>query len=153
MSIEQASELIKSLTMNFLGEAIDFDENGFLELAIEEKIPVIINFEDEIDGVEGLIINCVLGSVEPSSTKGAELMYELLEGNYMWGLTAGGTIGIDSETELCCLTRIVELPIEQSAFMDIFIQLISAAKYWAERIEEDPNTENLQIISDNLLKV
>ncbi len=153
MSIEQAEKLLKTMTSSLMGTELGFDEKDFLELAIEEKIPVIINFEDEIDGVEALIINCVLGSVNPQTKEGCELMYELLAGNYMWGLTSGGVIGIDKETELCCLTRIVELPIEQDVFMELFVQVASAAKYWVERIEEHSQRNEEIIPTETMMRV
>ena len=75
-----------------------------------------------------------LAGVEIGIPEDAELLLDLLQGNYMGVLSGDGTLAIDKKTGLLVLFRIFELPMEAENFVDAFASLVGAARLWRARL-------------------
>lgn len=142
------AELGKSLNCD-----IELNDFGLAEITLDNKIPLLIEYNDEINAI---ILNAIIAKVTClDATILADMYHELLCGNYMWAC-GGGNIAIDSDTDIICLHRMVELPVAEYAhFEDIVFAIASAAEYWIDyvaKMQNDPH-ESLDSMSNNALRV
>ena len=131
---EHANLLLASAAEVLKLEKLELDQRDECIVTFDERIVVI--FSLDTDSLNGLVINVVLGSL-PEGPGKAELMYELLVGNYCWSLTEGGVLGIDKTTGVIALSYLVELPMETPGqFPDLCAKLLNIADYWIRKIGE-----------------
>lgn len=131
---EHANQMLASAAAVLKLEKLELDQRDECIVTFDERIVVI--FSLDTDSLNGLVINAVLGTLPEGSGK-AELMYELLTGNYCWSLTEGGVLGIDKTTGVIALSYLVELPMETPGqFPDVCAKLLNVADYWMRKIGE-----------------
>ena len=100
---------------------------------IDEKFGFIL-FLDE--SIEQLLITLPLGLL-PDGEAGRDLAVEMLAGNYAWGLTAGATLGLDDETGILSLCHNFDVSEGRGeGFEQLLSDMIGAADYWMDKIEE-----------------
>lgn len=129
-SKENAQQLLNYISEILGCASLAFDEENKLELSIDEEMGAIFYFSEE---TSSLVLSVLVGRVDPED---GDLLYDLLCGNYMWGFSGSGNIGIDRETGILSIHRLVELPVDEPAvFADIFAALVGAARYWRVRLE------------------
>ena len=144
MSKENASQFIKHLTSVLELNELNFDETNSIELSIDDNLGVIIHYAEEL---ESLIVNLLIAPIQDADKETtADLLYDILCGNYMWGYTAGGNLGIDRESGLLALHRIFEIaPLfekeELIMFEDAFMALVGAARYWRDYVNGVRNSD------------
>lgn len=125
---ENAVALLNYLGMLLQDTPFILDENDRATLAIDDMGAII----DYNEPLESLVITIIIDHIDSHHS---ELLYDILCGNYMWGFSGDGTIGIDRETELLTIHKLVPLPIEENVVIeDIFASLVGAARYWKARI-------------------
>ncbi len=130
---EQANQLLALAAEPLKLEQLELDERDECIVTFDDRIVTV--FTLDADDLNGLVINLVLGALPPDEARG-DVMRELLAGNYCWGRTEGGVIGIEDATEMICLTYLVELPMAHpEQFPDVCAKLLNAADYWQRRIE------------------
>jgi hypothetical protein len=131
---EHANQLLASAAEVLKLENLELDQRDECIVTFDDRIVVI--FSLDTDSLNGLVINVVLGSL-PEGPGKAELMYELLAGNYCWSLTEGGVLGIDKSTGVIALSYLVELPMETPGqFPDVCAKLLNVGDYWIRKIGE-----------------
>lgn len=108
------------------------DEDACI-FTIDDKFEFILYFDETI---EQLLINLPLGTL-PIGNKGRDLAIEMLAGNYAWTLTAGATLGLDDQTGIVSLCHNFDVSEGQGGGFEQFLsEMIGAADYWMEKIEE-----------------
>ncbi|MDR3043546.1 MAG: type III secretion system chaperone [Desulfovibrio sp.] len=132
---ESAQAVLDRLAETLQCGPLAFDKNNRVELGVDEDMGAIIYLSEE---TQGLVISVIAGRVDDND---ADLLFDLLCGNYMWGFTGGGNMGIDRETSLLSIHRVVELPLDLVAdptvFEDVFAALAGAARYWRARLNPE----------------
>ena len=130
---EQANQLLALATAPLKLERLELDERDECIVTFDGRIVTVFTLDSH--DLNGLVINLVLGALPPGEVQG-EVMRELLTGNYCWGRTEGGVIGIEDATGLICLTYLVELPMAHpEQFPDVCAKLLNVADYWQRRLE------------------
>lgn len=135
MSKEQAINIIEHLTNVLDCKGMGFDEDNTIELNIEDEMTAILFYSDDLDALVTTIF------IAPILNEDSDILYDILCGNFMWSFTAGGHLGIDRETGLLTLQRLIVLqandaintPQEEAlGFEDAFLNLVEAARYWKD---------------------
>ncbi|WDP83773.1 MAG: type III secretion system chaperone [Desulfobacter sp.] len=112
---------------------LKFDDNNQCFFTLEKKMVFMLYLDDE--EMNSIIINLPMGML-PENENRERLMYEMLCGNYCWGITDGATIGVDEETAVISLSYLVQLPLQaQGQMVDIVAKLVAVAQYWMKKIE------------------
>ncbi len=149
MSKQDANKIIAHFC-NFLEiSPLSFDSKNQIELNVDGDIGVIVEYSEEINSI---LFNILISPINISDVETRnDLLYDIMCGNYLWGFTAGGTLGIDNSTQILCLSRLIEVlghsHEECTAFLDLFASLVGAARYWrdyvsgVETISPQNNTE------------
>jgi len=120
-----------------LGEAmrvgeLKFNDNNECVFTLAKKIIYLLYLD--ADNTNSIIISIPLGFL-PQNDQAAPLMKEMLSGNYCWGMTNGGTLGLDPEQGQVNLNYLVPLPLTQKGqIIDIVSKLAAAAEYWQKKI-------------------
>ncbi len=152
MSKNQANNII-SYFCNYLEIAPkSFDAENKIELNLDDDIGVIIQYVEEMNSILFNLLICPVQIGDNESRN--ELLYDILCGNYLWGYTGGGTLGIDKKTQLLCLSRLVEVledsQAECNGFLDVFASLAGAARYWRDYVSGvetiSPSSNELPIL-------
>ena len=114
-------------------EGLSLNNEDTCLFTIDERFGFIVCLDDES---EQLLINLPLG-VLPDGESGRDLALEMLAGNYAWGLTAGATLGLDDETGILCLCHNFDVSQGKGGgFESLLSDMIGAAAYWLDKIEE-----------------
>lgn len=115
------------------GEAFELDMNDEFFLTLEEKLLVMFYLEEE---TSSLILNVPVGPL-PEGPSRETVLLEALRGNYCWNQTEGGTLGVDAETNLLCLSYLVPLPLAEPAQMPMIVsKLVAATLHWQGMLQE-----------------
>ena len=142
MSKEHAGIIVKHLSTVLECKEFSFDDQNNIELTLDDDMGVIIHYSEEANA---LVVNMLIA---PLLNEDSDILYEILCGNYMWGFTAGGNIGIDRESGLLSLHRLIEISDnaleEASMFEEVFVALVGAARYWRNYLEgvQEPSTSS-----------
>jgi len=110
--------------------ALALDDNLVAMLGLEEDMGAVF-YGQEGNNAGAVIISVVAGRPDPED---AELLYDLMCANYMWNASGNGTLGIDAESGLLTVQRLVELPLSPQVFTELFAELVGAARHWRGRI-------------------
>ncbi|OBQ45964.1 type III secretion system chaperone [Halodesulfovibrio spirochaetisodalis] len=129
MIIEHTQEIL-----NHLGKIIKtdivLDETMQAGVVIEDIHVVFSLLEEE----EVLIFSAYLA---PAPYENAGFLLQVLQGNYMWASTAGGTLAVDDQTGYLSLQQLVTLPFEHvTEVEEIFSDFLGAADYWKKQLSE-----------------
>ena len=128
---EHANELLKLIqtALPMEGEStLEWNETDQCALTFDENLAVIITL-DEV--VEAIFLNWVLGELPTEPQEAVEAMHDLLEANYEWRMTEGGTLGIDPDTSVISLCYRVNLPLDEPAIIqDIIVKLYNISTHW-----------------------
>lgn len=128
---KHAEELLHALATNFgLGTlALNAHDSVFLSCG---EMSSLLAFSEE---GEGLLLVSYLGGL-PTGENREKASRMLLEGTFNWGGTGGGTLGLDDDTGMLCLSRRFMLP-ETSArvFIDSVLEHIGLAEYWKKQLQ------------------
>jgi len=129
-----ANQLLAGAAETLKLERLEFNERDECIVTFDERVVVL--FSLDLEDLNGIVINVLLGALPPEGKREA-VMTELLSGNYCWARTEGGTIGVDRATGVITLSYLVELPLEvPEQFSDICAKLLNVADYWMRKIEE-----------------
>ncbi len=156
MSKENANHIIKYFCDYLEITPLSFDENNKIELTVDDDLGVVIEYIGEMNSI---LFNFLVAPINITDTESRnDLLFDILTGNYLWGYTAGGTLGIDSASSILCLSRIVEVlsnsPEECKAFLDLFASLTGAARYWRDYINGVGNTPSeSSALPHNFIKI
>ncbi|SIO28290.1 CesT family type III secretion system chaperone [Halodesulfovibrio marinisediminis] len=118
--------------LNYLGEIIKtdlvLDETMQAGVVIEDMHIVFSLLEEE----ELLITSAYIA---PVPCEDATFLLQLLQGNYMWALTAGGTLSVDDQTGYLSLQQMFTVPFESVADIEeYFSDFLGAADYWKKQL-------------------
>jgi hypothetical protein len=120
------------------GDPLKLDDNNEVFITLDEKLMLMIYLDEE---VSSLILNLPLGKL-PQDPSRESIMLELLRANYCWNLTQGGTLGIDRDTDVICLSYLIDLPLAEPAQMSVIISKLAAvSQHWQGVIAEMSNGE------------
>ena len=139
---EKADHLLGSISETLsMKEPLKLDQNDTCVFTVDGRYVFMVQFEGES---EHLLLNLPLG-VLPDGDEGKELALELLAGNYCWGLTAGGTLGLDDENGIVSLCYGYDVSEGRGGgFEEVLGDLAGAAEYWMGKLgtldEEDAPT-------------
>lgn len=132
---ENAQAVMDRLAATLQCGPLAFDDEGRIDFGVDADMGAIIYLSEEM---RCLVVSVIAGRVDPDD---AGLLHDLLCGNYMWGFSGGGNMGIDRATGLLSIHRLVELPLDveadPAAFEDIFAALVGAARYWRARLNPE----------------
>ena len=127
--MHNAQGIMDYINASIGGDGLKLDENGVASLAIEDDIVCLFCV---LEAERELVTTLYLGRADKSN---ADLLYEMMCGNYMGAYTGGGTIGIDAEEGLVALHQHFPLPVEEPAWIEEPLSaLIGAARYWRDKI-------------------
>ncbi len=126
---ENANDIVSAIGKAIGLDDLALDETGVTSFVVEDEILCALYAEEE-----GLCIALFLGRVDPSN---AELLYEMLCGNYLGAYTGGGTLAIDDEEGLAVIHRVFSLPIDEPTWIEEpLASLIGAARYWKGKMRD-----------------
>lgn len=126
------------LFLEALAQAMDCgllapEKDGRVLFGLDGNMGVVIERGDaEEFGREVAIVSVLVGRPD---LRDAELLGELLMGNYMWAASGEGTLAIDRDTGILVLHKALDLTVAPEALVDIFASMASAARYWQPRLE------------------
>lgn len=135
---EHTNELLNRIAEELLpgvlqGDPLKLNRNNECFITIDEKILLLVYLDES---TRALILNVPLGKLPDDSTR-ETIMFELLSANYCWNLTEGGTLGIDRQTGLICISYLVPLPLEEPAQMPYIISKLAAvSQHWIQTLAE-----------------
>ena len=121
----------------FADHSPELDNNDEFSLTLDDKITFLFYLEEDS---RSLILNLPLAKL-PDSPSRETIMLELLRANYCWNLTEGGTLGVDSETSVICLSYLVPLPLEVPEQMPQIISKLAAVAQHCQRTLEEMNVD------------
>jgi hypothetical protein len=129
---EHANELLQliqsALPMEEGAPKLEWNENDQCSLTFDEDLAVVITL-DEV--VEAMFLNWVLGELPTEPAEALDAMQDLLEANYEWRMTEGGTLGIDPDTSVISLCYRVDLPLDDPAVVQTVItKLYNISAHW-----------------------
>lgn len=129
---ENAQQILDGLAETLQCGPLAFDDANKIDFGIDDDMGAIIYLSED---TSSLVVSIIPGRVDPDDTG---LLYDILCGNYMWGFSAGGNMGIDRETGLLSIHRLIELPVDVAgdpmAFPELFAAMVGAARYWRARL-------------------
>ncbi len=135
---ENAQAVIDRLAATLQCGPLAFNADDRVEFGLDEDMGAIIYLSEE---TQSIVVSVIPGRVGDDD---ADLLFDLLCGNYMWGFTGGGNMGVDRATGLLSIHRAVELPLDlaadPTAFEDVFAALVGAARYWRQRLDPRATT-------------
>lgn len=130
-----ASELPEGLITE---GALKFDDNDECLFTLDNRVPLMMYLEEES---RSLILNAPIGLL-PTGPAREEMMLEMLQANYCWNMTEGGTLGVDRGTGLICISYLVALPLEEPTQMPAIInKLAGVAQHWQHTLQEITETD------------
>ena len=126
------NEILKALTDAIGCDPLVPEEDGRVLFALDGNLGCVLFPCDASEcGVDAVAATVLVGPVPANN---AELLYDLLAGNYM-GVEAGdGTLSIERESGALVVSRLLELPIDEQAFVAAFAKLAGAARAWRDRL-------------------
>ena len=128
---EHATELLKLIqtALPMEGEpTLEWNGSDQCALTFDENLAVVITL-DEV--VEALFLNWVLGELPAEPQEAVEAMHDLLEANFEWRMTEGGTLGIDPDTSVVSLCYRVNLPLDEPAIIQgVIVKLYNISTHW-----------------------
>lgn len=134
MSARQDAEALLKHLMTFFGvQGLAFNQDNECIFTIDSKI-IILFYLDEKNNV--LLLNAIVDTIDQNNPHIQTILYELLAGNYNWAYTAGGTLGIDSNTGIVTLCYKYTLPYSPQGFIDSLSHIASSVEYWMNRIAD-----------------
>ncbi len=137
MSKDQAVSFLEYFCAQLELGTLTYDSTNNVQMHIDD-IGIVLHYSEELDA---LVFNLLICPIQDQNQENkSDMLYTIMTGNYLWGQTAGGTLGIDSRTDYLCLSRVYELTEndgqnEYSALLDSFASLVGAAQYWKEFVE------------------
>lgn len=130
-----AQEVLAVLGETLRLDGLAFDDENECVFTIEKRYVFIAYFD--YGNTNSIILNVPLGYLPQEGGRREKLLEAMMAGNYCWGLTAGGTLGLDDTEGLVTLSCLIALPMQdKSRIVDIVARLVSSADYWMRRIEE-----------------
>lgn len=127
---EHANALLKALS-DFTGmEPLALDEND-AALADINGVLFVFAYSDEAEE----LASCVYVGRPPAGNKRAEVLREVMEGNYAWAGTDGGILGLDPDTGMICLCRrYAPDNANPQDFIEKVARQTALAEYWKKRL-------------------
>ena len=125
-------------------EPFAFDEEGRCTFAFDEDMGVAILRDDDPndESANGVVVCILIGRPDLSD---ANLLAALLAGNYMTGLSGGGSLALDNG--VLVVHRRFEASIEPATFVEAFAALAGAARYWKARMDGQGGGDVLPMLS------
>lgn len=155
---EHASLLLQKIAAEFdideqTRATVVFDENHECILTLEERFVVAIYLDDEVNA---LYLNLPIAKL-PEGDSREEVMLDLLQANYSWNLTGGGTLGVDAHSGLIVLSYLVPLPLEApDQITSILSKLLGVVDYWKkdlEEVEEEASSQGTEdLLNEGLIR-
>ena len=129
---DNVQEIREALSRALGCAMLEAEEDGRIMFGLDDDMGAVLFPEESVElGREALAATLIIGKPD---TEDAELLLDLLQGNYMGVLSGDGTLAIDKKTGLLVLFRIFELPMEAENFVDSFASLVGAARLWRARL-------------------
>jgi hypothetical protein len=133
---DHAQTLLQHVASEFPQETaphdLQFDQNDECFLTIDDNLAILMFLDEES---RSLTLTLPIVTLPEGSAREA-VMLELLRGNYSWSVTEGGTLGVDRETDLVCVSYLVPLPLAEAAQMPVILnKLISVVLHWRREIQ------------------
>lgn len=126
------NEILTALTAALGCDPLSPEEDGRVLFALDGNLGcVLFPYDAEEAGSDGVVATLAVGPV-PSDN--AELLWDLLTGNYMGGEAGFGTLAIERESGVLVVSRQFDLPIDAEAFVNAFASLAGAARAWRDRL-------------------
>lgn len=126
---KNAQDILNYVAGAMGGEGLAFDADGVASLTLDGDI---VCFFCLVEDDQELVVTLYMGRVGEGD---ADLLYELMCGNYMGAYTGGGTLGIDPDEGLLALHQNFSLPIDEPAWIeDGLSALFGAARYWRDKL-------------------
>lgn len=112
----------------YLGlESLALDDNGHCGLSFDD---IFVNIE-AMDDSSFVLLYSSLGQVPENA--GSEIYMRLLEANYFFQQTAGGTLGLEADTGLVVLSHVVDMAnIDLSTWEAVMTAFVDAAESCAQ---------------------
>lgn len=130
--IAAADQLLACLSDALQCDRLQFDENNACTVTIDDKFVVLMYLDALV--TRSLILNLPLGYL-PHNAQREPLLYRLMAGNYCWGLTEGGTLGLDEASDQISLCYLVPLPLAApEQIVDIIRKLTAVGTYWMAQL-------------------
>ncbi len=148
---ELLQQIAEELPPDALESALAFDDNDECFIALGDDLLVTLLLDEEI---RALTLTLPVRPLPEDETRETVLL-ELMQGNYSWSLTEGGTLGVDRESGLICLSYLVPLPLAEPAQMpQIVNKLVSVVLHWRREIAELTALADggLDLVSEQLLR-
>lgn len=132
-------EILAALTAALGCDPLKPEEDGRVLFGVDGHLgAALFPCDAESIGADCVMATLVVGPV-PSDN--AELLYDLLAGNYMGSEAGDGTLAIERDSGTLVVSRLLELPMDARAFVDAFARLVGAARAWRERLDLDASDE------------
>ena len=129
-----AQEILAVLGEKLRLEGLEFDDESKCVFTLDKRFVFIAYFD--YAHTNCIILNVPLG-YPPEGSRREKLYEKMMAGNYCWGLTQGGTLGLDETTGMLSLSYLIPLPMQnKNQIVDIVSKLVSSADYWIRQIEE-----------------
>lgn len=130
---EEGTKVLSALAQELGLSALRFDEEDTSGFALDQKMVIDLHL-DRV--TEEVVIGVTFGAM-PEGRDDAGFLRRLLEANYYWRLTQGGTIGLDEKSGALTLCYRVPLPMQEPAQIgEIVAKLAGAAEHWSRRLSE-----------------
>ena len=109
------------------------EKDGRVLFGLDGKMGVVIERADPDEaGRDCLVVSILVGRPDTSD---ADLLKDLLMGNYMWSASGEGTLAIDRGTGILVVQRLFETAAPPEEFVDVFASMAGAARYWQPRLQ------------------
>ena len=127
------------------------EKDGRVLFGLDGSLGVILEKGDAEDfGRETLIVSILVGRPAPDD---ADILRDLLMGNYMWAASGEGTLAIDRDTGILVIHKAFDPAMAPGDFIDVFASMVSAARYWRPRLENSGVGETAAFFYPNMLMV
>lgn len=127
------------------GGSFELDQNDEFFLTLDDSLLVMFYLEEESSS---LILNVPVGAL-PEGPERETVLLETMRANYSWNLTEGGTLGLDAETNLICLSYLVALPLAEEAQIPMIVsKLLAVTLHWRRVLAEIHEAESDGSVAD-----
>lgn len=147
------AEILSGLAAALECGPLEADEQGRVLFGLDQDMGAVLFVEKDDAGESSVVACVVVGRPDPED---AGLLHDLLCANYMWAASGDGTLAIDQDSGLLVVQRMMELPMQPAAFVDLFASLVGAARHWRPRVKrsgQEPAPGDSGLACMGMLKV
>ncbi|WP_142850611.1 type III secretion system chaperone [Telmatospirillum sp. J64-1] len=127
--LDESNALIRELGRTLGFEDLAFDDAGTCDLLFDGAIQVKLAIDAQQEEILAISPLAIL-----DQTAGEELLETLLEANFLWSRTAGGTLSLRPDDEAVLMRAWPLKGLDQAAFEEDLRHFIDAAERLAEMI-------------------